>query len=84
MKIITLKFKIIIGVILFIVLVGAGFCATIFNKLNSSNNTYTTEFGEKVYKGQLMMPVENFNVVTSKYGYRIHPINRKTELSYRD
>lgn len=81
MKIVTLKFKIIIGVILFIVLVCAGYSATILNI--SSDIKYSSQVGKIEYKGQFLMPVENFNVVTSKYGSRIHPISRKTELSYR-
>lgn len=83
MKLITLKFKIIIGIVLFIILICAGYVAT-FNSSNSSNNKYVTEVGEKVYKGQFLTPVENFNVVTSKYGARIHPISRKTEFPHRN
>ena len=81
MKIVTLKFKIIIGVILFIVLVCTGYSATILN--TSSNIKYSSQVGKIEYKGQFLMPVENFKVVTSKYGARIHPISRKTKLSYR-
>ena len=81
MKIVTLKFKIIIGVILFIVLVCAGYSATILN--TSSNIKYSSQIGKIEYKGQFLMPVENFNVVTSKYGPRIHPISRKAKFSYR-
>lgn len=76
MKLITLKFKIIVGVVLFIVLICAGYNATTFHSSSPSNNSYQTEVGEKVYKGQFLMPVENFKVVTSKYGARIHPISR--------
>lgn len=83
MKLITLKFKIIIGIVLFVILICAGYYATIFHSSSSSNNKYQAEVGEKVYKGQFLMPVENFNVVTSKYGSRIHPISRKEKFSYR-
>lgn len=83
MKLITLKFKIIIGVILFIILICAGYSATTFHSSSSSNNEYMTEVGEIVYKGKFLMPVENFKVVTSKYGSRIHPISRKEKFSYR-
>lgn len=83
MKLITLKFKIIIGVVLFIVLVCACYYMTTFHSSSTLNNKYSSEVGEKVYKGQFLMPVENFNVVTSKYGSRIHPISRKAEFSFR-
>lgn len=82
MKLLALKFKIIIGVLLFIVLVCAGYCTTIFN--SSSENNYNKKIGQVEYKGQFLMPVENFQVVTSKYGARIHPISRQTKLSFRD
>ena len=29
------------------------------------------------YKGKFLTPVENFKVVTSKFGYRTHPITRR-------
>lgn len=83
MKLITLKFKIIIGVVLFIILLCAGYSATTFHSSSTSNNKYSSAVGEKVYKGQFLMPVENFKVVTSKYGSRIHPISRKEKFSYR-
>lgn len=73
--------KIIIGVTLFIVVICAGYCATLFS--GSSGSSYSKQVGEIQYKGQFLTPVENFNVVTSKYGSRIHPISRKTKLSYR-
>lgn len=82
MKLITLKFKIIIGVILFIILICAGYSATMFN--TSSSNSQSIKVGNIEYKGQFLTPVENFNVVTSKYGARIHPISRKAEFSYRN
>lgn len=75
--------KLIIGITLFVILICAGYCATLFNE-TSSNNKYSSQVGDIEYKGQFLMPVENFKVVTSKYGARIHPISRKTKLSYRD
>lgn len=83
MKFITLKFKMIIGVAFFILLICASYSATIFHSSNPSNNRYQTEVGEKVYKGQFLMPVENFKVITSKYGARIHPISRQEKFSFR-
>lgn len=82
MKLLTLKFKITIGVILFIILICAGYSATMFN--TSSSNVQSVQVGNIEYKGQFLTPVENFNVVTSKYGARIHPISRKAEFSYRN
>lgn len=74
--------KLIIGITLFVILICAGYCATLFNA-TSSDSKYSSQVGDIEYKGQFLMPVENFKVVTSKYGARIHPISRKTELSYR-
>ena len=76
-----LSTKLIIGITLFIVLICAGYSATIFS--TSSDIKYSSQIGKIEYKGQFLMPVENFNVVTSKYGPRIHPISRKTKFSYR-
>ena len=76
-----LSTKLIIGITLFIVLICAGYSATIFS--TSSDYKYSTQIGKIEYKGQFLMPVENFNVVTSKYGPRIHPISRKAKFSYR-
>ena len=66
MKILGLKFKIIIGVVLFILLIGAYYSTTTINI--ATNNK--VQFGEKVYNGKFITPVENFVTVTSKYGYR--------------
>ena len=74
--------KLIIGITLFVILICAGYCATLFNT-TSANKEYSSQVGKIEYKGQFLMPVENFNVVTSKYGSRIHPISRKAEFSYR-
>ena len=73
--------KLIIGITVFIVLICTGYSATLLN--TSSDKDYSSQIGIIEYKGQFLMPVENFNVVTSKYGARIHPITRKTKLSYR-
>ena len=80
MKVLGLKFKIIIGVILFVLLICSGYSANI----HYSSKTYKTEteIGEKVYKGIFIIPVENFITVTSKYGARIHPITRKSKCTY--
>lgn len=75
MKIVTLKFKIIIGVTLFIVLIGAYYSASIFNK-GTNIKEQETQIGETEYKGQFLMPVENFITVTSKFGSRTNPITR--------
>ena len=83
MKILTLKFKIIIGIVLFIVLIGSAYCSTIFHSSPQQENIIYEEVGKIEYKGKFLMPVENFKVVTSAYGSRIHPISRKTELSFR-
>ena len=82
MKLIGLPFKIIIGVTLFIVLIGAYYCASIFNTSNGNYNSQTI-MGEIEYKGDFLLPVENFVTVTSKYGARIHPITRKAKFPYR-
>ncbi len=82
MKLLKVKFKIIIGIVIFILLVCAGYSA----KLHTSSgiNKSEVKIGEKVYNGIFITPVENFITVTSKYGGRIHPITRKTKLSYRN
>lgn len=76
-----LSIKLIIGITLFIILICGGYSAIIFS--TSSDINYSTQIGKIEYKGQFLMPVENFNVVTSKYGSRIHPISRKAKFSYR-
>ncbi len=60
--------KIIIGVVLFIVLVCAGYCSSFFNSV--SNNEYQNTTGQFIYNGTFLTPVENFICVTSKYGKR--------------
>ena len=81
MRVITLKFKIIIGVTLFILLLGAYYSASIFNGKNKNVNQ-EVQIGEIIYKGKFLMPVENFIVVTSKFGGRVHPITRKAKFSH--
>lgn len=66
MKLIKLKFKIIIGIILFILIVGAYYCASIFNVSSTTQNIK----GNLIYNGKFLTPVENFVTVTSKYGKR--------------
>lgn len=82
MKLIGLPFKIIIGVTLFILLIGAYYCASIFNTSSRNNNSQAI-MGEIEFKGDFLLPVENFTTVTSKYGARIHPITRKAKFPYR-
>lgn len=74
MKLVTLKFKIIIGIILFIVLVGGAYSSTIFY---SGNKSSAQKIGNVVYNGTFLTPVENFTTVTSKYGARIDPISKE-------
>ena len=83
MKIVTLKFKIIIGIVLFIVLVGAAYYEKYVIHLPSDkqkpqyNSSSSQNIGVFQYKGKFLTPVENFKVVTSKFGYRTHPITRR-------
>lgn len=81
MKLIGLPFKIIIGVTVFILLIGAYYCASIFNTSIENHNSQAI-IGEIEYKGDFLLPVENFVTVTSKYGSRIHPITRKAKFPY--
>lgn len=74
MKLITLKFKIIIGVILAVLILCAGYSKTIVVPSVDLNNEQ--EIGKIEYKGKFLTPVENLNVVTSKFGYRMNPITR--------
>lgn len=66
MRLIGLPFKIIIGVTLFILLIGAYYSTTIINTSSKSK----IQYGEKIYNGKFITPVENFITVTSKYRYR--------------
>lgn len=85
MKILNVKFKIIIGIVLFIILICAGYSASIIKNDNSnvSSNKTSVEIGEKVYQGKFLIPVENFIKVTSKYGTRVHPISRSSKKTFR-
>lgn len=82
MKLVSLKFKIIIGIVLFIVLVGAAYYEKYVIHLpnNHQKSQYESSSSESIgvfqYKGKFLTPVENFKVVTSKFGYRTHPITR--------
>lgn len=67
--------KVIIGVTLFIIIICAGYSASLFS--SSSGSSYSTQVGKFQYKGQFLIPVENFKVVTSKYGERIDPISKE-------
>lgn len=93
MKFVTLKFKIIIGIVLFIVIVGAAYYEKFVIHLpsnhqqsqyeSSSNENDSSQIGVFQYKGKFLTPVENFKVVTSKFGYRTHPITRsKRKFSF--
>lgn len=77
MKLLTLPSKIIIGIILFVVLICAYYCVGFFH----NSTTSKAQVGTIDYKGEFLMPVENFKVVTSKYGMRTHPITRKSKFS---
>lgn len=66
------KLPLIIGIVLFILIIGATYNQT---NLTSSNISGTNEIKEEqiekiVYKGQFSIPVENFIRVTSGFGYR--------------
>ena len=69
------KIYLIIGIIIFILIIGSYFQITSSNS-KSTNNTEKgnieneTEIGETVYNGKFAMPIENFIQVTSKFGYR--------------
>ena len=86
MKPVSFKFKIIIGIVLSIVLVGATYYEKYVIHLSSNHQksqaesssieNSSSEMGVFQYKGKFLTPVENFKVVTSKFGYRTHPITR--------
>lgn len=82
MKFIKLKFKITIGIVLFIVIVGAAYYEKFVihlpsdHKQQSATSANSSQIGVFQYKGKFLTPVENFKVVTSKFGYRTHPISR--------
>lgn len=74
------KLSLIIGITLFTLIICAIYTIN-FSNIQVNNNE--SRIGELTYKGKFPMPVENFNVVTSKYGERIHPITRIAKFSYR-
>lgn len=74
------RISLIIGITLFTLIICATYSIN-FSNIQVSNNE--SRIGEITYKGEFPMPVENFNVVTSKYGERIHPITRIAKFSYR-
>ena len=61
MRLLTLKFKIIIGVILAVLILCAGYSKTIVVPSVDLNNEQ--EIGKIEYKGKFLTPVENLNVV---------------------
>ena len=66
------KILLIIGIVLFILIVGASYNQV---SLGSKDNNYTNEISEKqigdiVYRGKFPIPVENFIKVTSGFGSR--------------
>lgn len=83
MKLLKLKFKIIIGVVIFVVLICAGYCAKNTSKSKITTAYDSSEYGDAIYNGQFLTPVENFIKVTSKYGTRVHPISRSSKKTYR-
>lgn len=69
------KMPIIIGIIIFILIIGCTYKLQFLNVITSSNksnsqNENKEEIGEIVYNGKLSMPIENFITVTSKFGKR--------------
>lgn len=68
------KISLIIGIIIFILIIGASFCLTSSNSntenKKSNENEIKEEIGEIVYNGEFPIPVENFIQVTSKFGLR--------------
>lgn len=84
MKILKLKTKIVIAVVLFITIIGAGYSAMNSRTTLKVDSEGKKEIGNITYKGQFPMPVENFKVVTSKYGARIHPITRQEKFPFRN
>lgn len=75
MKLVTLKFKIIIGVILAVLILCAGYSKT-FVVPSADSDLDKQKIGKIEYKGKFLTPVENLEVVTSKFGYRNNPITR--------
>ena len=85
MKLVSLKFKIIIGIVLFIVYYEKYVIHLPSDKQKPQYDSSSSQnIGVFQYKGKFLTPVENFKVVTSKFGYRTHPITRrKRQFSFR-
>lgn len=64
------KLSIIIGIIIFILILGCTYINQIFSSNTSNTKTNKIEQAEIIYKGKLAMPIENFITTTSKFGYR--------------
>ena len=86
MKPVSFKFKIIIGIVLFIVLVGATYYEKYVIHLSSNHQKSQTEsssienssseLGAPPPPGPPPPPAENPPAATSQFGYRTHPITR--------
>lgn len=61
-----------IGVTLFILIIGCAFLefGSSSNEKTEFEGTNELKVGEIVYKGKFLIPVENFNIVTSGFGSR--------------
>lgn len=76
------KLSSIVGIIVFILILGCIYTEQINSKKNLNSNIIENnevEQGEIIYKGKLPMPVENFIQVTSKFGYREPVYNSQGE-----
>ena len=65
------KVSLIVGIVLFILIVGASYNqASLDFKNNNTNEILEEKIGEIVYKGKFPIPMENFIKVTSGFGSR--------------
>lgn len=65
------KVSLIVGIVLFILIVGASYNqANLDFKNNNTNEILEEQIGEIVYKGKFPIPMENFIKVTSGFGSR--------------
>ena len=65
------KISLIIGIVLFILIIGATYSKTMITSNNNFNEITTEEkIEELIYKGYFPIPVENFIKVTSGFGIR--------------
>lgn len=65
------KVSLIVGIVLFILIVGASYNqASLDFKNNNTNEILEEQIGEIVYKGKFPIPMENFIKVTSGFGSR--------------